>query len=120
MLTDRDLTPGHYVILMTLDQVVSASQQHLSRLAGIDPRNAVPVIDLLEQRALIERKPDPADRRRYAVSLTEAGYAALDELRRAGDTVERDMLKGLTAAERASLHHALARLFAELTREGGG
>lgn len=118
MLIDRDLTPHHYGVLMTLDQVGATSQQHLSRLVGVDPRNVVPVIDLLEGRTLVKRKPDPADRRRYAVSLTSAGRVTLTELRRAGDAVEQDMLKGLSDTERVGLQQTLAKLFVELTQDG--
>jgi len=116
MLIDRNLTPHHYGVLMTLDQVGATSQQHLSRLVGVDPRNVVTVIDLLEDRTLIERKPDPADRRRYAVSLTPAGHMTLTELRHAGDAVEQDMLKGLSDNERAGLQQTLSKLFVELTQ----
>lgn len=117
MLIDRNLTPHHYGVLMTLDRVGATSQQHLSRLVGVDPRNVVTVIDLLEERTLIERKPDPGDRRRYAVSLTPAGHMTFTELRHAADAVEQDMLKGLSDAERTGLQQTLSKLFVELTQD---
>jgi len=117
MLLERDLTPHHFGVLMSLEQLGAASQQHLSRLVGIDPRNAVPLIDLLEDRGLIARAPDPEDRRRHAVSLTTTGRSILTELRHAADEVEDQMLKHLDAAERRSLHDALTKLFTELTRD---
>jgi MarR family transcriptional regulator, lower aerobic nicotinate degradation pathway regulator len=95
---------------MVLSQVEAASQQQLSRAVGVDPRNAVPVIDLLQQRHLVERRPDPTDRRRYAVALTARGRRTLDELRRAGEDVEDELLAVLTAAERAALHRTLRKL----------
>ncbi len=116
MLLERDLTPHHFGVLMSLEQLAGASQQQLSRLVGVDPRNAVPLIDLLEDRGLIARAPDPGDRRRYAVSLTAAGRSALTALRHAADEVEDEMLKHLDAAEQHSLHHALTKLFTELIR----
>ncbi len=94
---------------MSLEQRGAASQQQLSRLVGVDPRNAVPLIDLLEERGLIARAPDPEDRRSYAVSLTTAGRRTLTELRHAADEVEVEMLKHLDATERGSLHSALAK-----------
>jgi DNA-binding MarR family transcriptional regulator len=88
-----------------------AHQRRLSQLVGIDPRNAVPLLDLLQQRGLIERTGDPADRRRRAIALTPAGQKMLKELRQAADAVEADMLKGLDDHQQASLHRLLLTLF---------
>jgi DNA-binding MarR family transcriptional regulator len=114
MLAEHGLTPHHFGVLMVLDQLGAASQQQLSRGVGVDPRNAVGVIDLLEQRNLVERRPDPADRRRHAVALTPAGRAAIEDLRRAGEGVERQLLDCLTEAERVDLHRTLRKLLAAL------
>jgi len=114
MLAEHELTPHHFGILMVLDQVAAASQQQLSRAVGVDPRNAVPVIDALQRRNLVERQPDPTDRRRHAVALTAAGRAALDNLRRAGDEVEEQLLDCLSSSERAALHRTLRKLLAAL------
>ncbi|MGI8577958.1 MAG: MarR family winged helix-turn-helix transcriptional regulator [Nocardioidaceae bacterium] len=93
MLVQHDLTPHHYAVLLTLDSVGATSQQQLSRLVGVDPRNAVPLLDSLEARRLIERTPDPVDRRRHSVSLTATGRATLKELRNTADEVEHNMLR---------------------------
>ncbi len=114
MLAEHGLTPHHFGVLLVLDQVGAASQQQLSRAVGVDPRNAVPVIDLLQQRSLVERRPDPADRRRHAVALTPTGQAAIEELRRAGEQVEQRLLDCLTAAERTGLHRMLRKLLTAL------
>jgi MarR family transcriptional regulator, lower aerobic nicotinate degradation pathway regulator len=114
MLAAHDLTPHHFGILMVLDQVGTATQQQLSRAVGIDPRNAVPVIDALQQRDLVRREPDPADRRRHAVGLTAAGRAAVRELRRSGEQVEAQLLDVLSPAERGALHRTLRKLLAAL------
>lgn len=112
MLAEHGLTPHHFGVLLVLDQLGAASQQQLSRGVGVDPRNAVGVIDLLEQRNLVERRPDPADRRRHAIALTRAGRAAIQDLRRAGEEVERQLLACLTEAERVDLHRVLRKLLA--------
>jgi DNA-binding MarR family transcriptional regulator len=112
MLADHGLTPHHFGVLMVLDQLGAASQQRLSRAVGVDPRNAVPVIDQLERRNLVERRRDRADRRRHAIALTPAGRAAIEELRLAGEEVERELLDCLSESERAGLHQALRKLLA--------
>lgn len=114
-LLDRDITPYHYSALIALDQLGSMSQQQLSRLVGIDPRNAVAVIDQLEARGILERNPDPADRRRHAVTLTAPGRALLSGLRRSADEEERHLLAPLTTSERQTLHSLLTKLFTART-----
>lgn len=111
MLSERGLTPHHYGVLMTLDDLRVTYQQRLSHAIGVDPRNAVPVVDHLQRRGLIERTRDPVDRRRHAIALTDEGRTAVAELRRAAEVIEREMLQGLTADERTALHRLLHKLF---------
>jgi DNA-binding MarR family transcriptional regulator len=111
MLADHGLTPHHFGMLMTLDHLGTAHQRRLSELVGIDPRNAVPVIDLLHQRGLIRRTGDPADRRRRAIRLTPAGQRMLNDLRQAAGAIEHDMLKDLDDHQQATLHRLLLTLF---------
>jgi DNA-binding MarR family transcriptional regulator len=111
MLAEHGMTPHHYGALMTLENVKVTHQQHLAELIGVDPRNAVSVVDFLERNRLIERTRDPADRRRHAITLTAEGRATVETLRRAGEAIERDMLGGLTGQEQVALHALLQRLF---------
>lgn len=111
-LAERDLTPHHYSALIALDQLGAMSQHQLSRLVGIDPRNAVPVIDQLQARGLLERNPDPTDRRRHAVTLAARGRTLLSELRQAADNAEDQLLAPLSTRERHTLHSLLTKLFA--------
>lgn len=116
MLAAQGLTPHHFGVLMTLDHLGVTHQRRLSELIGVDPRNAVPVLDLLDQRGLIQRTSDPADRRRQAIALTPAGQTMLGDLRQAADAVQHDMLEGLNDNERDLLHRLLRRLFETTTR----
>jgi DNA-binding MarR family transcriptional regulator len=111
MLADHGLTPHHFGMLMTLDHLGVAHQRRLSELVGIDPRNAVPLIDLLHRRGLLQRTSDPSDRRRRAIALTPAGQRMLNQLRQAADAVEADMLKDLDDHQQAILHRLLLTLF---------
>jgi len=112
LLAEHGLTPHQFGVLMALGSLGAASQQQLSQAVGIDPRNAVPIVDALEHRALIQRRPDPADRRRHAIILTQAGRAKTEQLRQAGNELENRFLQTLTDDERASLHATLTKLYA--------
>ncbi len=111
-LLEEDLTPHHYSALIALDQLGAMSQQQLSHLVGIDPRNAVPVIDQLQTRGLLARNPDPSDRRRHAVTLTATGGRVLTRLRHAAEEAEERLLTPLCTTERRALHALLTKLFA--------
>ncbi|MEO6955827.1 MAG: MarR family transcriptional regulator [Antricoccus sp.] len=111
-LLEEDLTPHHYSALIALLQLGAMSQQQLSHLVGIDPRNAVPVIDQLQARGLLARNADPADRRRNAVTLTASGKKLLTQLRHAADAAEDELLAPLTTNEQRALHATLTKLFA--------
>jgi DNA-binding MarR family transcriptional regulator len=116
MLGDHGLTPHQFGVLMTLAQLKAASQQRLSRAVGVDPRNAVPIVDSLQQRGLIERRPDPADRRRHVITLTRAGQVQIEQLGQAGTELEDWFLASLTDEERAGLHATLRKLFTGVTQ----
>lgn len=119
-LVELNLTPHHYSALMALGHEGAMSQHQLSRHVGIDPRNAVPVIDQLESAGLVDRKPDLTDRRRYAVTLTGAGTAVIGELRHLALDAERELLAPLTAAEHQTLHGLLTRLFRAINQDSAG
>jgi DNA-binding MarR family transcriptional regulator len=115
MLAERDLTPHHYGVLMTLAEVGPLGQQQLSGLIGIDPRNVVPIIDLLADRDLLARQTDPADRRRRVLALTAAGQGTVDDLNHSGAVIEQDFLRALSPAEKDVLHQMLLTLLDSTT-----
>ena len=116
MLAEHGLTPHQFGVLMALGSPGAASQQQLSRALGVDPRNAAPIIDALEQQGLLQRRPDPADRRRRAITLTDAGQAKAEQLSQAGNDLEHRFLQSLTQNERADLHATLSKLFTAITQ----
>jgi DNA-binding MarR family transcriptional regulator len=76
----------------------------------IAPRSATDVVDRLEERGLVERAPDPDDRRAMTVSLTEIGaavLAAVDKARREGAA---EFFGVLSENERDTLAALLGRL----------
>ena len=54
----------------------------LAEAVGVDAPYATLIVDSLEERGLVERQPDPADRRRKLVTLTPAGRDAVAEVLR--------------------------------------
>ena len=81
--------------LLDLREDGATSQKQLGEFARIDPRNLVAILDALEARALVERVPIPADRRRSGIRLTERGGQLARELRATGVALEREFLAPL-------------------------
>lgn len=78
----------------------------------IAPRSATEVIDQLEAKGLVERRPDPADRRATRISLSEAGVGLREEVREARRREAGDYFSVLSQRDQAEL----ARFLTELTR----
>ena len=76
----------------------------------IAPRSATDVVDRLESRGLVERAPDPDDRRAMTVRLTEPGRVALGEVDASRRQGAAQFFGGLSARERVQLARMLARL----------
>lgn len=119
MLVERGLTPHHYGMLMALDELGASGQQRLSELIGIDPRNAVPVVDALAERDLLIREVDPTDRRRRVLTLTESGRDMVHELTETGAGIEAEFLRALDPADQSELHRMLLALLAATTEQDG-
>src|SRR3954447_23474086 len=72
-----ELKPHHAGILRMLGSNPGLSQQELSDVFGIFPSRLVALLDQLEARRFIERRPNASDRRGHRVHLTTAGRRAL-------------------------------------------
>jgi DNA-binding MarR family transcriptional regulator len=102
--SDAGLSLRQYAALNGIRQGAS-SPGELARLWQVTPAVITGIIDRLERRELVRREPDPDDRRRLRLALTEAGLAA-------SMVVERALTEELAA----QLAQASPRELAELGR----
>ncbi|HEY1635592.1 MAG TPA: hypothetical protein VGF64_12600, partial [Acidimicrobiales bacterium] len=68
------------------------------------------VIDDCEAAGLLERRRDPADRRRYAIHLTDKGRSLRARAQQTAAALREEMFAELDEAERRTLHDLLLRL----------
>jgi DNA-binding MarR family transcriptional regulator len=109
--SDRLRAP-HVAVLACVAEFGPVSQKDISDRLRIDASDLVALLDDLEREGLANRTRDERDRRRYAVSLTEAGQARLSHRLADAQALNERLLEPLDAAERADLHRLLLRVFA--------
>lgn len=90
------------------------SQSALAHRLGIDRTVMTYLLDDLVDAGLVERRPDPADRRNRRVTATEHGRATLAELDHRLRLVEEHVLGGLGDGERETVRHLLQKVAAHL------
>src|SRR5437763_10065495 len=107
---DAGLHPYHHAILAVLDQGSRETQGAIADALGYDKGQLVGLLDELEETGLVERRRDPADRRRQIVQITPAGRTTLSRLRRLSKRLENEFLATLDESERRELLALLLRL----------
>jgi DNA-binding MarR family transcriptional regulator len=109
-LSQVDLVAAQAGILRVVASRPGISQQELSSLLGMLPSRLVPFLDQLEQRGLVERRDNPADRRLYALHLTEKGAKTGAAIRRIARDHDDEVCAALDTAQREQLHVLLCRI----------
>ncbi|MFE5813070.1 MarR family winged helix-turn-helix transcriptional regulator [Streptomyces sp. NPDC056479] len=98
------LTPQQVKVLLALDEALP--MRRIAERLGADPSNLTGMVDRLQSRDLVERVPDPSDRRIKRIAATEAGRAVAQDLR-ARLRFAGDPLVGLDGDQRHGLRDLL-------------
>ncbi|MET7768189.1 MarR family transcriptional regulator [Nocardia sp. NPDC005366] len=111
--SEMGTSPREHWVLVYLEEFDELSQQQVSTALGIDRSEVVRLIDGLEQNGLVVRTRDAVDRRKYRLSVTEAGSA---ERRRTDELIEaaaQRVLHRLDADEQRILHRLALKALGE-------
>lgn len=117
-----DFTAGEARVLLTLVDLPGLKQNQLAERLHIEPMTLVGFLDRLALKGMVERTPDPNDRRAKLVNATAAGRDTAVRLRAASSAVKETMEAGLDPAETAILRRALLEMrgnLAEACGKGG-
>jgi DNA-binding MarR family transcriptional regulator len=104
------LEPRAYAVMKALSEHDGRSQRELSTQLAIHRNVMVTVVDKLEHEGLVKRMPHPADRRAFAVTLTDKARDLLPKLDAQGRAQEDEITASLTAAERKAVLQHLQRM----------
>lgn len=107
---DAQLTPTQWAAMVTLRNEGALSQNQLGRLTFMDPATTQGVILRLVERGLVERSPDPQDRRRTSVRLTRTGQSLVSNLLANAAQAHNRTLEPLSTDECSTFLGLLARL----------
>ena len=112
---DSGLTRSQWQVLAYLANNEGINQSGLADLLEIEPITLCRIVDKLQTRGLIERHPDPSDRRVWLLHLTPAASPKLSQLRRLGEVTRGEALAEVPEADTERLLKTLQRLKANLT-----
>jgi MarR family transcriptional regulator, organic hydroperoxide resistance regulator len=110
VLAAHDLTMWAYTVLTALATGPTRTQAALAQAIRADKTRIIPVLDELQERGLIERRPDPVDRRVRLLAITPAGRRAFARARAGIRAGEERVLALLPAADRQAFLRALREL----------
>ncbi len=94
----RGTTRAQWIVLFRLRQQEGLSQVDLADMLELQPISLVRLLDRLVEHGLLERRPDPRDRRANRLFLTPGGRQLVDDLDSLRDSIATDVLQDIPAA----------------------
>lgn len=112
VLDAHGLTMWAYAVLSHLDEAPLRTQAALAEAIHADKTRIIAVLDELESRGLLTRRPAPKDRRARLLSLTPEGRQLRDTVQAAVQDGEERLLRQIPAADRETFLRSLLTLYA--------
>jgi DNA-binding MarR family transcriptional regulator len=113
----QGMTRAQWVILFWLDRQPGLSQKELSEIIEVEPITVARLIDRLEARGMVERRPDPKDRRIWRLHLLPPSASVLCDLRREKLDMHRLATADVDEATELTMIEGLKRMKATLLTE---
>jgi DNA-binding MarR family transcriptional regulator len=109
------ITRPQWRVLARLNREPGIKQAPLADYLEVEPISLSRMIDRMQESGLVERRPDPQDRRAWCLHLTDAAMPIVDDMHELANALHDDMLTGLSAKEQDDLRHSLHKVRANLT-----
>jgi DNA-binding MarR family transcriptional regulator len=119
LMSEVELEPRQYALMRAIDAAEGRSQNEVGDVLRIPPSSMVGVVDLLEERGLVERRPHPTDRRARLLYITAHGKKVLAKGTELAVSLEQAVCHGLSERERRSLLRLLGHVAGNLGLQRG-
>lgn len=110
-----DISSGHLPFLLSLHHHDGISQEELSLIVGVDKTTTARAIKKLVTQGYVTRRHTEKDKRFYSLSLTTKGKNIIPFLERTTKKLNAVLSYGLTADEKQSVLHILAKMAHNVT-----
>ena len=114
LVCDTGLTRSQWQVVARLAKDEGVSQAALAEILEVEPITLTRMIDRLAAKGLIERRPNPRDRRSWALHLTTAARPLLATLEAQAEIARAEAFKGLPAEDIRKLEETLSAIKANL------
>lgn len=111
------MTRAQWIILVRLEGQPGLSQKELAEILEVEPITVARLIDRLEDRGMVERRGDPADRRVWRLHLLPPALPVLEEIHAEREDLRRLVAEGIDPRSLATVKTALVRMKANLMAE---
>ena len=105
-----DLSTPQYIVIVLLANGIASKSSDICRTVAHDPGAMTRVIDRLEEKKLVRRKPDPNDRRAFKLELTPQGRALYPKVIAVAVGMINELLEGFTKTEVRQMENFLKRI----------
>jgi DNA-binding MarR family transcriptional regulator len=114
-LADMGMTGRDLGVLRVIAGGEAESQQEVAAVLGVDPTSMVALLDALEHRGILARRPSERDRRRNIVELTDDGWDLFRQAEKQSAEAERAFTSKLSDADATALRRALRTVLSEIS-----
>ncbi|CAH2602997.1 MarR family transcriptional regulator [Rhodovastum atsumiense] len=104
------LTRAQWAILFWLDRQQGLSQKELAELLEVEPISVARLVDRLEERGLLERRPDPSDRRIWRLHLLAPAHPLIAAMLAERAAMFEHLTEGFDPEALATMAETLARM----------
>jgi MarR family transcriptional regulator for hemolysin len=113
----RGMTRAQWVILARLERQPGLTQNEMAAIVEVEPITIARLVDRLEARVMVERRPDPKDRRIWRLHLCPAAHPALHEIHRHRAAMARRLTAGIDPVTLDTMADVLVLMKAALSHE---
>lgn len=104
------LTQAQWKVILALNIFAGLSQKELAEKIYLDGSTLVPIIDRMEKSGLVERKPDPNDRRNNRIFLTKKSESTVDSITDIILQLRKEIYKDISQSKQETVRTILKKI----------